>query len=110
MAVVRKPVHKPRPGLPAVVKARDPKVIAREKAMSARLAITQPPVLRDQPATSGSMAATAAEIAEVLRFAGDATRPRDCLMARIAAERIIMHLETRGFVLVARDPKAPRGR
>jgi hypothetical protein len=29
-------------------------------------------------------------------------------VAQIAAERIIMHLESRGFVLMAKEPRAPK--
>ena len=51
---------------------------------------------------------TIAEIAEARRFAGDANRPHDRPMARIAAEQIVMHLETTGFAPVAMDREARR--
>jgi hypothetical protein len=94
--------------LPKVVRARHPKDIARERARRAVLAMPPPPAVREagtRPPVGGT-ATTAAEIAEALRFAGDANRPHDCMMAQIAAERIILHLEKKGFVLVATDKKA----
>jgi len=91
-----------------VVRARHPKGIARERARRAVLAMPPPPVVRQagiRPAVNGT-AATASEIAEALRFAGDATRPHDCMMAQIAAERIILRLEKKGSALVATDKKS----
>jgi len=95
---IARPQRRPaQQNIPAVVHARDPKVIAKEKAAK-RLAMPQPRALRG--ATQVEEPATAREIAEVLRFAGDPTRPHDNMMARIAAERLILHLESRGFVLM----------
>jgi hypothetical protein len=50
-------------------------------------------------------AARPAEIADALRFAGNGKLPHNDMMARIAAERIITHLESRGFVLMAKASK-----
>jgi hypothetical protein len=102
-------IHKALPKRPMVVHARDPKVIAKEKARAAVLKISTPAVVVNRGTTSNA-AATAEEIAEALRFAGDANRPATCMMAQIAAERIILHLEEKGFALVAMDPKAARRR
>jgi hypothetical protein len=92
------------------VRARHPKDIARDRARRAVLVMPPPQVVREagiRPLFRGT-AATASEIAEALRFAGDANRPHDCMMAQIAAERIILHLEKKGLTLVARDKKPPK--
>jgi hypothetical protein len=96
--------------LPKVVRARHPKDIARERARRAVLAMPPPSVVREAaiPPPASGTAATAKEIAEALRFAGDAKRPANCMMAQIAAERIILHLEKKGLTLVARDKKPPK--
>ena len=54
--------------------------------------------------------ATAQEVAETLTSAlrsdgGERARPTDEFMARIAAERIVRHLELSGFVLMRRPPE-----
>jgi hypothetical protein len=96
--------------VPRVVRARHPQDIARERARRAVLAMPPPSVVREAsiPPPASRTAATAKEIAEALRFAGDANRPHDCMMAQIAAERIILHLEKKGFALVATDRKLPK--
>jgi hypothetical protein len=107
MAVSRKTIPKAIPRPPTVVQARDPKVIAKEKARAALLKVDAPmAVVNREIAVTAARSATAAEIAEALRFAADAKRPATCMMAQIAAERIILHLEKKGFALVATDKKA----
>ena len=96
--------------LPKIVRARHPKDIARERARRAVLAMPPASVVREAaiPPPASGTAATVKEIAEALRFAGDEKRPATCMMAQIAAERIILHLEKKGFVLVATDKKAKK--
>jgi hypothetical protein len=75
------------------VTAKHPNRIA---ALRMRAEVIKAPPIRQTMA--GARPATPDEIAECLRFAG---QDHDPIMAKIAAERLLEHLECSGFVLMA---------
>lgn len=89
---------RPPPPCGVFVEARHPKQIAALRMRSEVLS----EVVRAEPVPirrtiGGTRKATAEEIAECLSFA----RHDDPMMAKIAAERILEHLQSCGFVLMA---------
>jgi hypothetical protein len=101
MIVHPKPPKKsrPPPACGAIVQARDPKRIATLRMRSEVMRADMPtPVRRD---LGGVRKATADEMAECLRFAAN----HDRVMARIAAEQLLEHLQACGLVLMKNDPQ-----